>query len=461
VPAPVPARTDAGAGGDDHGFTMIEVVVSLAVIGLVMAAVTSFFTATLGATNQQRGKQVAAQLADDGAEQVRALTGSSLAIGRARGPAEPEQIVAGVNPYLSDLEQWNDPAAVGTPVLPLSPAIVTVNGIGYRQHWYLGRCWLPTNGTICGAVKVPGFVEFFRAVIAVTWPDKHCTAGTCSFVTATLVSSGTDEPLFNSNETAVPPAVENPGAQVSDVNTAVSVSFRATGGAPPLVWSATGLPPGLTIASDTGTVSGTPTTIGTYPVVIRATDLRGMVGTAGLTWTVNPLPVLAAPANRSTPAGSAVSLAVARTGGTDPVAWTATGLPAGVTINATTGAIAGTPTTVRAATAVTVTVTDRFARSATATFQWAVVGALTVNQPTAQSTKVNSAVGTVHINPTGGTQPYTYSITGTPPGVAIDATGKIQGKPTVVGTYPNVIVTVTDAAGFQKSTARFTWTVTT
>src|SRR5688572_8050767 len=167
-----------------------------------MAAVTSFFVSALGATNQQRGAQVAAQLADDAGEQVRALTGSSLALGRVPGPADAGQLVSGVAAMLADVEQWNDPAPGGTPVLPMAPSTVQVNDTTYRQYWYLGKCWVPRAGGACGAVQFTDYVEFFRVVMAVTWTDRRCTAGTCTFVTTTLVSTGTDEPLFNSNDTA-------------------------------------------------------------------------------------------------------------------------------------------------------------------------------------------------------------------------------------------------------------------
>jgi putative Ig domain-containing protein len=47
--------------------------------------------------------------------------------------------------------------------------------------------------------------------------------------------------------------------------------FMATGGVPPFSWSATGVPPGLTMSS-TGYLSGKPTSPGTYPITVTATD---------------------------------------------------------------------------------------------------------------------------------------------------------------------------------------------
>ncbi|WP_322786251.1 trypsin-like serine protease [Catelliglobosispora koreensis] len=80
------------------------------------------------------------------------------------------------------------------------------------------------------------------------------------------------------------PTVSNPGNQNSTVGTAVTLNNSASGGTPPYTWSATGLPPGLSISSSTGTVSGTPTTAGTYNTTITATG--GGSGSASFTWTV-------------------------------------------------------------------------------------------------------------------------------------------------------------------------------
>ncbi len=81
------------------------------------------------------------------------------------------------------------------------------------------------------------------------------------------------------------PAVANPGNQSSVVGTAVTLNNSASGGTPPYTWSATGLPPGLSINSSTGQVTGTPTTAGSYNVTITATG--GGSGSTSFTWTVS------------------------------------------------------------------------------------------------------------------------------------------------------------------------------
>jgi len=82
-------------------------------------------------------------------------------------------------------------------------------------------------------------------------------------------------------------SVANPGSQTGTVGTPASLQISATdtaGGT--LSYSASGLPAGLSIASSSGLISGTPTTAGTYTVTATATDSTGPSGTTSFTWTI-------------------------------------------------------------------------------------------------------------------------------------------------------------------------------
>jgi Putative Ig domain len=80
-------------------------------------------------------------------------------------------------------------------------------------------------------------------------------------------------------------AVANPGNQSTTVGHAVSLTVSASGGTPPYTWTAT-LPPGLTISSSTGVITGSPTTVGATTATVQAKDSAGHVATATFTWTV-------------------------------------------------------------------------------------------------------------------------------------------------------------------------------
>ncbi len=182
------------------------------------------------------------------------------------------------------------------------------------------------------------------------------------------------------------PTVTNPGAQTSPQNAAIApLAITATDpdAGQTLTYSATGLPAGLTIAPTTGTINGTPTTVGATTVTLTVTDngTPALTATATFTWTVtapgaNQAPTVTNPGARTAPQGTAIApLAITAT---DPDAgqtltYSATGLPAGLTIAPTTGTITGTPTTV-GATTVTVTATDNGTpvRTGTTTFTFTI-----------------------------------------------------------------------------------------
>ncbi|WP_436494798.1 proprotein convertase P-domain-containing protein [Actinokineospora sp. HUAS TT18] len=85
-------------------------------------------------------------------------------------------------------------------------------------------------------------------------------------------------------------------------------------------------------------------------------------------------PSVTNPGSRTGVVGTATSLQLSASGGTTPYSWAATGLPAGLSINAATGLISGTPTTAGTST-VTATVTDSGNRTGSATFTWTITAA--------------------------------------------------------------------------------------
>jgi beta-glucosidase-like glycosyl hydrolase len=81
--------------------------------------------------------------------------------------------------------------------------------------------------------------------------------------------------------------VVNPFGYSSPKGAAVSFAMQGedSNSAQTLTYTASGLPPGITISSN-GTISGTSSTLGTYTVTVTATDTEGVSGTATFVWSV-------------------------------------------------------------------------------------------------------------------------------------------------------------------------------
>ena len=137
----------------------------------------------------------------------------------------------------------------------------------------------------------------------------------------------------------------------SNVGATVSQSFTATGGSTPYTWSSSGtLPAGLTLASNSGVMSGTPTTAATYNFTIRATDSRSYYGERAYSQIISPAPTLSVtPSTLSMQVGVYYVQALTATGGTSPYTFTLESgtLPAGISLQGT--GLSGTPTSTTAA----------------------------------------------------------------------------------------------------------------
>lgn len=457
----MPARRSVGS--DDRGFSLLEVVVAMAIISIVMAASAVFLIGTTRSTHHNGDAQSGARVLADALDQVRALQGSAIVSGRTLSDSNNQWVAPapGVLGNLTSTSPAYDPTAPAgaTPVLPFA-AQVTADNTAYTTHWYVEKCWQALAGGSCAGNQATGFVPFYRVVVAVTWSDVSCPNAVCSSVGVTLVDEASSDPVFTAGDVPLSPVLTGPGSQASDVGWPVSLRVAANGGGPPLTYTQTGLPPGLSLTAgdDTGvTISGTPTTAVSLAVVtLLATDGFGHTASALFNWAVNPAPVISPVADQTGTAGAVASLAFTVAGGSAPFSWTITGLPAGLSADPATGAVRGTPTTA-GTTIVTAQVTDRAGAPATVTFRWTVNAALTAVGPGNQVSTVGRAVS-LTLTANYGTPPYAWVVTGLPAGLAVNAgTGAITGTPITAGTS-TVTATVTDSHGGTASTS-FSWLV--
>jgi hypothetical protein len=237
-----------------------------------------------------------------------------------------------------------------------------------------------------------------------------------------------------------------------------------SGGSPPFSWTVVvgTLPPGLTLGSD-GSLSGTPTSTGSFKFTVTATDSASPAGTGSQSITVdinvpgppmiNPIPALPAAT-----VGSGYQYQFAATGGYLPLRWavTAGSLPLGLTLAAN-GLLSGIPTTVGSP-AFTVTVTDSAPTPATNSAPFTIV----VSNPPApaiiNASPPTATVGTPYsyqFQATDGLAPLVWSETGAMPSLALNFAGVLSGTPTGFGRFP-IVVDVKDALGHSAPSAPVT-----
>ncbi|MCX7115936.1 MAG: putative Ig domain-containing protein [Gammaproteobacteria bacterium] len=273
------------------------------------------------------------------------------------------------------------------------------------------------------------------------------TAGAFSYVikvidsvgaSATATTSGTIAPALVL--TATPSANLEVGAVYSQTN-------MASGGRTPYRYSlsAGSLPGGTTLNITTGTVSGTLTSGGAFNYTIQVTDLDGKKATATSTGTIAATIFLKATASTATEVGAAYSQVNTVTGGIAPFTYSvsAGSLPAGTSLNTSTGTVSGTPTSGGSIYYV-IQVSDHDGLKATATSTGTIAATITLTATPSTFTEIGRAYSQIN-TVAGGTSPYTYSVSqGTlPEGTHLDISGTVSGTPTSGGAF-SYTIQVTD-----------------
>jgi hypothetical protein len=225
-----------------------------------------------------------------------------------------------------------------------------------------------------------------------------------------------------------------------------NVQLSATGGIPAYTFSATGLPAGLAINAN-NQIAGQ-CTASSANVMLKVIDSASNVATVGpLSVTCNPLPSITT--TSPLPDGlvnTAYSASFQSSGGTGPIAWSLTpgNLPSGFQL--TGNQLTGTATSPVSAT-FSVTATDFWGAANTVQFTLNIESTLTITSTSLPSGVQGSAYPNgVTLGASGGTGSgtYTFSATGLPAGLQINAsTGAITGIPGQAGIF-QPIFTVTD-----------------
>jgi hypothetical protein len=257
----------------------------------------------------------------------------------------------------------------------------------------------------------------------------------------------------------LPPAITSPDKTIFTVGAAGSFTVTATGFPAPNLSESGALPSGVTFNPITGLLSGTPAPGkgGTYPLTFTASNGAGPNATQSFLLTVDQGPAFNSANSTAFSVGTASSFLVTATGSPTPTLSERGALPSGVSFDAATSVLSGTPGPGTGGTyPVTFTASNGIGAAATQNF------ILTINQSSA-FTSANNATFTVGtagsflVTATGFPKP-TLSESGVlPSGVSFDAaTGVLSGTP-VAGTGGNYTLTFTASNGVgSNATQSFT-----
>jgi large repetitive protein len=289
-----------------------------------------------------------------------------------------------------------------------------------------------------GSVSVSGLAVSYTAsntAFASPVTFKYRAAGPCSTqsgeATVTLTINSLPAPVITSAL-----AVNGTGGQ--------AFSYQITANNAPTSFNVTGaLPPGL-VFNGTSTISGTPTATGSFPITVSATNATSTTNQVTTITIGSVIPVVNSLPNANGTSGQAFSYQITATN--LPTSFGVTGtLPTGVSVNAATGLISGTPV-VASSTVFNVTLN---ATNSAGTGSLPLAISVSLNAPAV--TSAGTASGTVgqafSYQITGTDFPTSYAATGLPAGLLLNTnTGLISGTPTVQGTF-NATVSAINGAG--------------
>jgi len=351
-------------------------------------------------------------------------------------------------------------------------ATVSATNTGGTGSQALQISLAPARPVITSAATAAGRqgIAFTYKIVATNFPRTFSATGLPSGLTVNATSgviSGTPSTAGNATVTltasnsagggtkslviAVLPQVPVISSAAS-ANTTVGAAFsyQITASGSPIRYGAISLPSGLTLNATTGRISGAPTVIdGAYNATVSATNAGG-TGSQALRISVAPArPVITSAATAAGRQSTAFTYKIAASN--FPRTFSATGLPGGLTVNATSGVISGTPSAAGNAT-VTLTASNG-AGGGTKSLVIAVLPQVPVISSAASA---NTTVGTAFsYQITASGSPTRYGVTSLPSGLTLNATtGRISGAPTVIDGAYNATISATNAGGTGSKALR-------
>lgn len=335
-------------------------------------------------------------------------------------------------------------------ILPVITSATTVSGTeGVAFNYQITASNTPTS---FNATNLPAGLSVNTAtgVISGTPTAETYTAVTISATNASGTATATvDIDIEYGSLTPVFTTTSLPSGTVGQIySTTVAASNS------PYSYSASSLPGGLSLNSESGVISGVPTASGVSYVDITATNDYGSTDiTLPLTIAaaaVTP-PVITSAASTTATVGVPFTYQITASG--TPTGYLASGLPAGLTVSPTTGVISGTPTTV--GTYAPILSARNAGGTGTLTLALTVMSApapVVTSSLTATATTDQSFSYQI----TAANSPTSFAASGLPSGLTIaPTTGLISGVPLAPGVF-SVTLNASSANGTGAATLALT-----
>ncbi|PLX09751.1 MAG: hypothetical protein C0598_11740, partial [Marinilabiliales bacterium] len=333
--------------------------------------------------------------------------------------------------------ELNGPFQIGGLVNePITPYVITATGtepVDYNAtNLPSGLSFNTTTHTISGTPTAVGTYNINLTASNFMGDDSE--------ILVLIVTQPTEPPVITSLLTAS-----------ATVDQSFNYTLTATGTGP-ITYSVSNLPAGLSFNSGNQQISGSPSTAGTYNIVLSASNYGGPT-TEILVLTVGTPPTINSPLTASGTAGDQFITHNLTADGSQDITYSATNLPDGLSYNPADQTINGTPT-FGGVYNVTLQATNDYGTDV----QTLVI---TINEgleaPLITSALTDNGMKDFPYSYTitaSGSQTITFDAINLPTGLSISGS-VISGVPTVAGTF-NVSLSATNSAGTDNKTLELT-----
>lgn len=346
-------------------------------------------------------------------------------------------------------------------ITPDYSALITSGGIGTITY-----SWARISGSTAISASSP---TAKNTSFSATCPPNSTISAVFRLTATDGTSSDTFDITVQLQNTYIEPSLSGTLTARATRTVAYSNGLTVNNGAGPFSWSITSgtLPAGMSINSSTGVISGTPTDTSytTRNITVQVTDAQGRSASSAQSITYRNFPDMVASTLgyswRTVAYSDSVVASNAANTHTLTYSVQSGTLPTGISLNASTGALTGTPTsTSYSSIALTIRATDPDGNYDEAVKTLPYANILTASETTPDVVSGGAYSGSV--TPSGGHSPYSYALQSgaLPTGISLNAsTGALSGSSTAVGAYSGTF-RITDAGGRTADTATFGFSVT-